>query len=128
VSDQAAGRSPATGTTPATGTPPVTVSFGQATTQLDAIQRAVYALAGVMTVDVSAAGQRYACTLFPRDPSADTAELAHRLRSEVNDQGLRLRIAAETEPLRNLIFAVAFSQTGLAGDEPPPAPPTPPAS
>jgi His-Xaa-Ser system protein HxsD len=122
VSDQAAGSSPAT------GTPAASVSFDQATTQLDAIQRAVYALAGVMTADVSAAGERYVCALFPRHPSADTAELAHRLRCEVNDQGLRLRIAAETEPLRNLIFAVAFSQTGLAGDEPPPAPPTPPAT
>ena len=62
---------------------------------------------------------RYVCTLFPRSEPADLAELSHRLRSEVNDQELRLRIAAETEPLRNLIFAVAFSRTGLAGTEPP---------
>jgi hypothetical protein len=33
---------------------------------------------------------------------------------EVNDQILRSRIAKETEPLRNLVFALAFSQTGLA--------------
>ena len=102
-----------------TGTAAATISFDQATTQLEALQRAVYALAGVMTADISAAGDRYVCTLFPRGESADLAELSHRLRSEVNDQELRLRIAAETEPLRNLIFAVAFSQTGLAGTEPP---------
>ena len=45
------------------------------------------------------------------------AELSHRIRAEVIDQALRLRIAAQTEPLRNLIFALAFSQTGLAEAE-----------
>ena len=41
------------------------------------------------------------------------------MRAEVNDQTLRLRIAQETEPLRNLIFALAFAQTGLTDDETP---------
>jgi His-Xaa-Ser system protein HxsD len=97
----------------------VTISFDQATTTLDALQRAVYALADVTTADISAAGGRYVCTLFPRDTAADVAAISHRLRCEVNDQELRLRIAAETEPLRNLIFAVAFSRTGLAEAGPP---------
>ena len=35
----------------------------------------------------------------------------------MNDQILRVRIAKETEPLRNLVFALAFSQTGLAEAE-----------
>jgi hypothetical protein len=35
----------------------------------------------------------------------------------VNDQILRVRIARETEPLRNLVFALAFSQTGLVEAE-----------
>ena len=47
----------------------------------------------------------------------DPDELRHRIRSEVIDQTLRLRIARETEPVRNLIFALAFSQTGLADAE-----------
>jgi His-Xaa-Ser system protein HxsD len=107
------------GTQPGPST--VSVAFDQATTELSAVQRAVYALADVMTVDITAADSRYVCTLFPRESAADTADLCHRLRAEVNDQGLRLRIAAETEPLRNLIFAVAFSQTGLAEAEPAPS-------
>ena len=41
------------------------------------------------------------------------------MRSEVIDQTLRLRIGQETEPLRNLIFSFAFSQTGLADTETP---------
>jgi len=95
------------------------VSFDCATTELDALHRAAYATADLMTVDITASDGRYVCQLFPRSPGADLEELAHRLRSEVIDQVLRLRIARETEPLRNLIFALAFSQTGLAEAEGP---------
>ena len=51
--------------------------------------------------------------LFPREGDTTDDELKHRFRAEVNDQILRLRIAKETEPLRNLVFALAFSRTGL---------------
>jgi His-Xaa-Ser system protein HxsD len=95
----------------------VRIAFDQATTDLDALQRAAYAVAAQMTVDIRAAGPDYVCTLFARTPDADPDELRHRIRSEVIDQTLRLRIARETEPLRNLIFALAFSQTGLADAE-----------
>ena len=95
----------------------VEITFDQATVGLDALQRAAYAVANLMTVDIATSGGRYVCKLFPREPAADAHELAHRMRAEVIDQTLRIRIAAETEPLRNLIFALAFSQTGLAGDE-----------
>jgi His-Xaa-Ser system protein HxsD len=91
--------------------------FDKITTELDALQRAAYAVADLMTVSISSAGQEFACTLFARQSDADPAELAHRLRSELIDQTLRLRIARETEPVRNLIFALAFSQTGLAGPD-----------
>jgi His-Xaa-Ser system protein HxsD len=90
------------------------ISFDRATTQLDALQRAAYATADLMTVDITASDDRYVCELFPRASGADLEVLAHRMRSEVVDQMLRLRIAKETEPLRTLIFALAFSQTGLA--------------
>jgi His-Xaa-Ser system protein HxsD len=95
----------------------VRIAFDQATTDLDALQRAAYAVAAQMTVDIRASGPDYVCTLFARTPDADPGELRHRIRSEVIDQTLRLRIARETEPVRNLIFALAFSQTGLAGAE-----------
>jgi His-Xaa-Ser system protein HxsD len=98
----------------------IVVSFDRVTVDLDALQRAAYAVADLMTVDIAVSGDRYMCTLFPRDSAADAGSLAHRIRSEVIDQALRLRIAAQTEPLRNLIFAVAFSQTGLADAETPP--------
>ena len=92
--------------------------FDQTTVDLDALQRSAYAVAAVMTVDIHVSGTDYMCTLYPREQD-DIDELKHRFRSEVNDQVLRARIAKETEQLRNLIFALAFSQTGLVEDEGP---------
>lgn len=93
------------------------ISFDRATVQLDALQRAAYAVADLMSIDIAVSDDRYVCTLFPRDAGTDPEALAHRIRSEVIDQTLRLRIAEETGPLRNLIFALAFSQTGLIDGE-----------
>jgi His-Xaa-Ser system protein HxsD len=101
----------------AIGVAETTLAFDQATVDLDALQRSAYALAAEMTVDIRACGADYVCTLFPRKHDIADDELKHRFRAEVNDQILRLRIAKETEPLRNLVFALAFSQTGLAEAE-----------
>jgi His-Xaa-Ser system protein HxsD len=98
---------------------PATITFDRTTVELDAVQRAAYAVAAMMTVDIRASANEYVCTLFPRDGGADLHDLQHRMRSEVIDQTLRLRIGQQTEPLRNLIFALAFSQTGLADPEAP---------
>lgn len=98
---------------------PVEIRFDQAVTELDALQRATYAVARDMTVNIAIAGHEYVCTLFPRGQDADPDELKHRMRAEVNDQTLRSHIARETAPLRNLIFALAFSRTGLTEGESP---------
>jgi len=99
----------------------IIVIFDQATVDLDALQRSAYAVAADMTVDIRLRGMDYVCTLFACHSGADD-KLKHRFRAEVNDQILRARIAKETEPLRNLVFALAFSQTGLVSaggaDEP----------
>jgi His-Xaa-Ser system protein HxsD len=103
----------------AVGAAEITLAFDQATADLDALQRSAYAVAADMTVDIRVCGADYVCTLFPRRPDTRDEELKHRFRAEVNDQILRARIAKETEPLRNLVFALAFSQTGLAEAEGP---------
>ncbi|MDQ2874425.1 MAG: hypothetical protein M3Y33_06325 [Actinomycetota bacterium] len=93
------------------------MAFDRATADLDALQRSAYSVAAEMTVDIRACGADYACTLFPRKQGIAGDELKHRFRAEVNDQILRARIAKETGPLRNLVFALAFSQTGLASTD-----------
>lgn len=92
----------------------VTLVFDQATVDLDALQRSTYALAAELTADIRVHGEDYVCTLYRRKQDLTDDELKHRFRAEVNDQVLRVRIARETEPLRNLVFALAFSKTGLS--------------
>ena len=95
----------------------LTLTFDRSTVDLDALQRSAYALAAEATVDIRESGTDYSCTVFARTAGQSTEELAHRFRAEVNDQILRARIAKETEPLRNLVFALAFAQTGLVDIE-----------
>jgi His-Xaa-Ser system protein HxsD len=99
------------------GVAEIMLIFDQATVGLDALQRSAYALAAEMTVDIRVSGANYVCTLFSRKRDVADDELKHRYRAEVNDQILRMRIAKETEPLRNLVFALAFSRTGLVEAE-----------
>jgi His-Xaa-Ser system protein HxsD len=102
------------GTLPAT-----TMAFDRTTVELDALQRAVYATASLMSVELSSTESEYVCSIYARADAADVSELEHRLRTEVIDQTLRLRIGRETESARNLILALAFSETGLVADEAP---------
>ena len=102
--------------------PAITMSWLQQTTPLEAIERALYALADQVTGVVSASVDSWDAEIHPRSASADRNTLAHRIRQEVNDQTLRLRIAERTDPIRNLVFAMAFSRSGLAsgsGEEAP---------
>jgi His-Xaa-Ser system protein HxsD len=95
----------------------ITLVFDQATVDLDALQRSAYALAAELTADFRVRDRDYVCILHPRNRDITDDELKHRFRAELNDQILRVRIARETEPLRNLVFALAFSQTGLSEAE-----------
>jgi hypothetical protein len=94
----------------------VTVDFDHSVTTSDAVQRAAYALDGVMTTDLIATPTGWRCTIHGRQVEPADDELAHMLRARVLDETLRARIATQTEAVRNLVFAVAYSQTGLVGE------------
>ena len=94
------------------------VRFDRRTITLDALQRAAYALAKAMTVDIRVDGNDFACAVLTAT-SDDWTAVEERFRREVFDQALRVRIGQETEQVRNLIFAVAFSRTGLINTDPP---------
>jgi len=89
------------------------LDWDQETAPLEAVDRALYSLADRMSGTVSAVGSSWRVTVHPRTDLADPTELAHDLRTSVNDHALRCRISAQTDPLRNLIFALAFSRSGL---------------
>ncbi|HUR47911.1 MAG TPA: hypothetical protein VMY88_00070 [Acidimicrobiales bacterium] len=87
-------------------------------TPLEAVERAAYALSASVTLDFARdpeAPDVLVCTLHPRVGDPDE-ELLHRFRQEVTDQVLRVRIGEQTAPVRDLIYAVAFSRTGLIAE------------
>lgn len=92
----------------------IEMSWTKATTPLEAIERALYALADQASGVTSEVDQRWTVLICPRSATADPDALRHRFRQEVTDQTLRLRIAERTDPIRNLVFALAFSKSGLA--------------
>jgi His-Xaa-Ser system protein HxsD len=87
--------------------------WGREVVPLEAIERALYSLADLVTGTVLADGDQWRVTLYPRGATTDSNALAPKLRQEVIDQTLRVRIAARTDPIRNVIFALAFSRSGL---------------
>ncbi len=91
------------------------VTFDASAYSADAIQRAAYRFSNRLSLDLRRVKGTFACTLLIRDEFAGEAEeIAAEFRNEVLDQTLRERIRAETEGVRNVILALAFSQTGLA--------------
>jgi hypothetical protein len=59
------------------------------------------------------------CNVRMRKESTDAVvdSVLERLRREVIDHDLRLRIRHDTETTRNLILAHAFSRTGIVSSE-----------
>jgi His-Xaa-Ser system protein HxsD len=88
------------------------LSFDAATHSADAIQRAAYRFSDRISCELTSGEAEHRCVLTATgdiDPDALIADF----RTEVLDQVLRERIRAETEPIRTMILAQAFSKTGL---------------
>lgn len=92
---------------------PFDLRFSRHTTSQEVLERSAYALAAALTVNVAEDDDAWIVTIHPRSAAAGD-ELAHRFRQEVTDQALRSRIAERTDPIRTLVWALAFSKTGLA--------------
>ncbi len=94
------------------------VMFPASSYSADAIQRAAYRLSEHLSLALIEEDDSWRCTLsLEVDDEAEADELLTEFRKEVLDQVLRERIRAETEETRNLILALAFSNTGLVPDE-----------
>jgi His-Xaa-Ser system protein HxsD len=90
------------------------LSFDTTAYSADAIQRAAYRFSDRLSLDLQRVNGDYACALQLKDELADQAdEVLADFRNEVLDQTLRERIRSETEGVRNVILALAFSNTGL---------------
>lgn len=83
----------------------------------DAVHAAVYRYAalGAVVTGVDWTLKR-ANVSFSKVPEADLPALEENFRQELTDQVLRIKIRLETEAVRNLILANAFSDSALAQD------------
>lgn len=84
---------------------------------VEALQKAAYRGLNYFTVDMAVAEGSHECSLVPNSGVSDE-EFAHAVeefRKDALDYQLRLKLSAETEPVRNLILGIAFSRTDLQG-------------
>lgn len=91
---------------------------------LDTIKRAAYRFTDRFAMDLRTSEHTAVCTLtFESRLGDDRIDGAIReFRKELLDQDLRARIGEETQGVRNLILAHAFSGTGLIADDSVPTP------
>jgi His-Xaa-Ser system protein HxsD len=97
----------------------IDVAFDLAVFSLDAVKLACYKFLDRFTSDIELCDGKIICHLaFDGNLSEAAVSVSvDNLKKEVLDQDLRLKLKTETEPIRNLILAHAFSKTGLIADE-----------
>jgi len=93
---------------------PLVFRWSKETLLLEALERTVYSMADQMTATVSASNTEWILECFPRDLRLTEDQLAQRVRLAVNDHQLRVRLEERNGPIRNLVFALAFSRTNLS--------------
>ena len=79
----------------------------------EAVKRAAYVFMDRAVIQITVSENNYTCSMSPTSDDSDHHQLYNEFLREVLDQDLRISIASETEPIRNLILALAFSQAGL---------------
>lgn len=80
---------------------------------LEAVQKAAYRFIDRLTVQIETEQGAVICAITPVKPDANIDQLIDDFKRELLDQELRLKIKTETEQVRNLILALAFSRSGL---------------
>src|SRR5438309_11911547 len=98
----------------------VSVSFDSHVFALMAVKKAAYRYIDSFSADISIKDEEIRCVLNFIPPRSDEscARLVDDFKKEVLDQELREKLKVETEPVRNLILAHAFSKTGIVSNEP----------
>jgi len=97
----------------------IEVTFDPFVFSLDAVKEACYRFLDKCSPCIELRDGKIICQLQfdPAVTESSIPAVIANLRIEVLDQELRKKLKAETEPLRNVILAHAFSKTGLIADE-----------
>jgi His-Xaa-Ser system protein HxsD len=96
-----------------------TVEFDSRVCTLTAIKKAAYKYLNAFVCDISVQENAVRCLLgFTTSISEEACTpLVDDFKKEVLDQDLREKLKVETESVRNLILAHAFSRTGIVSNE-----------
>jgi His-Xaa-Ser system protein HxsD len=81
----------------------------------DVIQKAAYKGLNYFTLDLEISGDKFLCKLNSNIQASEEAfnHAVEEFKKDILDFQLREKIKIETEPLRNLVLAIAFSNTDL---------------
>jgi His-Xaa-Ser system protein HxsD len=94
------------------------VKISSSVYRLEAILKATYKFTDKCYIHVEPATQdKFLVRFKTKNQCYSSQELAHEFCNELLDQELRIIIAQETEAVRNLIMAHAFSKTALIEPE-----------
>jgi len=95
------------------------ITFHKSVYPLDVLKKASYRYIDSFSVDFNLSDNLINCTLNFNEKFTDKQceYYLDQFKKEVLDQDLREKIKKETEPVRNLILAQAFSKTELIKDE-----------
>ena len=91
--------------------------FGCKVYRMTAVKKAAYKFGGAFHILIEEADGAVVVSLKPTSSNADPEEAIGRFCNEVLDQELREQIAAETNGVRDLLLAQAFSKTSLIDSE-----------
>jgi His-Xaa-Ser system protein HxsD len=87
----------------------VTVEFDEAIQSSDALSAAAYRLLDAASCQIDKSGGKFVCRLTLKNSAKqDSESIRLRFLDCVTDENLRERLAAKTEPVRNLILSLAF--------------------
>ena len=81
----------------------------------EVIQKAAYKGINHFTLNLQIKGNEFHCQLHRNIKTSEEAfqHAVEEFKKDVLDYQLREKIKSETEPLRNLVLSIAFSNTGL---------------
>ncbi len=87
----------------------ITVEFQEAVQSLDALNAAAYRLLDAASCQIEKSDGNIVCRLTLKNSAKQDAEsIRCRFLDCVTDENVRERLAAKTEPVRNLILSLAF--------------------
>lgn len=97
----------------------VQITYDKQSFDAETLQKAAYRNLNDITLEYVVDGNTFRCTLKANNGISDEKfhQAVEEFRKDVIDYQLRSKIKNETEPVRNLILGLVFSQTGLQGNE-----------